>query len=391
MTVAVQETRVAWPAKFNEIPSEVFHREDVYQLELARIFAGPQWHPLAHRAELATPGAFKTAAIGEAAMLLVHGDDGQIRVFRNACPHRGTQLETCARGTRARIECPYHRWTFGRSGELLGAPAIAEFSAGFRKEDYGLRAVRASEFCGLVFATCDDDAPPLAEYLGEAAPYIARALGGDGRLTLLGYQKVLFSSNWKAYADNDGYHGVLLHRAFRHLKWASAQGRRFLTEQCHKVSISEFGEVADDGFLQDRSLIEGHDPQRPPGNLVVNLFPVALIVANLDVINVRYAIPRGPAETEVHYTYFGHVDDAPELRAHRLRQSANLLGPTGLISVEDGAVFNRIQVGMHATDVATFQKGAREDLTAPCALDRSDEGGNLVRWQHYRRIMGFDQ
>ncbi|HEY5211090.1 MAG TPA: hypothetical protein VIJ42_16750 [Stellaceae bacterium] len=31
---------IRWPAKFNEIPKEVFHRADVYRLELQRIFAG---------------------------------------------------------------------------------------------------------------------------------------------------------------------------------------------------------------------------------------------------------------------------------------------------------------------------------------------------------------
>ena len=50
---------VRWPAKFNEIPKEVFQRDDVYRRELERIFYGPEWHIVAHRAELAEPGDFK--------------------------------------------------------------------------------------------------------------------------------------------------------------------------------------------------------------------------------------------------------------------------------------------------------------------------------------------
>ncbi|MEJ1968632.1 MAG: Rieske (2Fe-2S) protein [Rhizomicrobium sp.] len=100
---------IRWPSKFNEIPKEVFHREDVYRLELERIFMGPEWHMVAHRAELANPGDYKTFQIGEAPVLIVHGEDGKLRVFQNACPHRGTQLATCPRGSGRKIECPYHR------------------------------------------------------------------------------------------------------------------------------------------------------------------------------------------------------------------------------------------------------------------------------------------
>ena len=84
---------VRWPAKFNEIPKEVFHRADVYRLELERIFHGPEWHPVAHFAEVPKPGDLKTGYVGETPVLIVHGDDGVVRVFQNSCPHRGTPLD----------------------------------------------------------------------------------------------------------------------------------------------------------------------------------------------------------------------------------------------------------------------------------------------------------
>ena len=87
-----------WPEKFSEIPKEAFHREDIYRAELERIYYGPEWHLLAHVSEVPEPGDFKTIDLGEAPMLILRGDDGEIRVFENSCPHRGTQLETRARG-----------------------------------------------------------------------------------------------------------------------------------------------------------------------------------------------------------------------------------------------------------------------------------------------------
>jgi len=377
-----------WPAKFNEIPKEVFHRADVYRLELQRIFAGPEWHPLAHVAEIPEPGDLKTGFIGEVPVLTVHGDDGVVRVFANSCPHRGTQLKTCARGRADKIECPYHRWTFTNRGALIGAPGMGDFPQDFRKEDYGLRVIRSGQSCGLVFATLSGEAPPLDDYLDDTGEHIARAMGGDGRLNFLGYQKVSFACNWKEYSDNEGYHGPLLHAAFRMLKFSQGEGTQFMTPHAHKVNSATLT-VPKASFLEDSSVVEGRDPKLAPHNIIVSLFPVTIITRNLDVISIRYAMPISPDETEVHYAYFAHADDDADLVKHRVRQASNLIGPSGFISLEDGAVFNRLHVGAHSEGNVGFQKGVKGRIEAPYTLDKGDEAGNLIRWEHYRQAMGF--
>ena len=379
---------IRWPAKFNEIPKEVFHRPDVFRLELERIFRGPEWHPVAHVAEVPKPGDLKTGYVGAVPVLVVHGDDGMVRVFQNSCAHRGTQLKTCARGNADKIECPYHRWTFSNRGELLGAPGMGDFPKDFRKEDYGLRVLRSEQICGLVFVTLSDAAPPLDDYLDSTVEHLARAMGGDGRLTLLGYQKVSFATNWKEYSDNEGYHGPLLHAAFRMLKFAQGEGVQFMTPYAHKVNSATLA-VPEPSFIEDGSVVAGLDPKLPPHNIVVSLFPVTIITRNLDVISIRYATPISPDETEVHYAYFAHADDDSALVAHRVRQASNLIGPSGFISLEDGAVFNRLHVGSHSDGNVAFQKGVRGPIAAPYTLDKGDEAGNLIRWEHYRQAMGF--
>jgi anthranilate 1,2-dioxygenase large subunit len=381
-----------WPRKLNEVPKSVFHREDVYQLEMERIYKGPQWHPLAHVSEVPNPGDYKTMHLGDVPMLVLHGDDGQVRVFANSCPHRGTQLKTASRGNSHAIECPYHRWTFNTRGEMQSAPGIREFPAAFRKEDYGLRALRTEQLYGLVFATFGEQAADLKSYLGETCDYIASVLGRDGRLKLMGYQKVTYATNWKEYSDNEGYHAPLLHGAFRLLKWQGGKGKQFITPGGHKVTAAQLSHAPDNGFLHDHSLIQTHDKAQLPESTVVALFPVSLVIRHLDVMSVRYAIPRSVDSTEVHYAYFSHADDDEETARHRLRQASNLLGPSGLISLEDGAVFNRLHVGAHSGGVAAFQKGV-DDSTGelPRTLGQNDEAGNLVRWDHYRQLMGFER
>lgn len=380
-----------WPAKYNEVPKEVFQREDVYRRELRRIFYGPVWHPVAHIAEIPHPGDFKTFVIGEAPVIVIHGDDGKIRVFFNSCPHRGTQLQTCARGSGTGIECPYHRWTFSNNGDLLGAAGMNRFSPEFRKEDYGLRQVRSDTIAGVIFACCDPDGPSLRAFLGQAADHFGAALGGDVPLVLLGYQKVVFSANWKEYADNDGYHAPLLHRAFRLLRWQGGGGTQLVSEYGHRVTDAQLHDNPDTGYLHDHSLMEFRDPNAPRRSTVIALFPLTVITKHLDVISLRLAFPRSQDETEVHYSYFCRTDDDEDMRRHRLRQASNLLGPSGLISLEDGAVFNRLHAASTSPGAAAFQKGVNGRIEAPCHVDQNDEASNLVRWEKYREIMGFDR
>jgi phenylpropionate dioxygenase-like ring-hydroxylating dioxygenase large terminal subunit len=380
-----------WPKEWSEVPKEVFHRPDVYRQELERIFHGPEWHPLAHVAEVPNSGGYKTAFVGESPVLIVRGDDGRVRVFSNSCPHRGTQLKVCHRGHSAEIECPYHRWLFNNQGDLLGAPGIRGFPATFRKEDHGLRPLRFEEFCGVIFVTLSDAAPSLPDYLGEVGDYIRAAIGSDDELELLGYQKVLFDTNWKEYGDQEGYHAPLLHKAFSLLKWQGGIGSRSMTRYGHMAVRADLKKAPPSNFLKDPSLVDVRDPGHAPQSVVVTMFPLNIIVRHLDVISMRFAFPHSPDEVEVHYAYFAQKSDSQELKRHRLRQASNLLGPSGLISLEDGAVFNRVHEGSASAGTVEFQKGVRGRMDPPAVIEQNDEAGNLIKWERYRSIMGFER
>ncbi len=380
----------AWPKNYAEVPKEVFQSEEVYQEELKRIFSGPEWHAVAHIAELPNIGDYKTFQLGEASVLIVRGDDQQVRVFENSCPHRGTQLKTNCRGHGVEIECPYHRWLFTNSGSLVAAPSMNCFPAEFRKENYGLKEIHSQERFGIVFITRSADAPDLEKYLGDVDSYIARALGNTP-LKLLGYQKVQFSTNWKEYSDQEGYHAPLLHRAFSLLRWQGGKGTRCVNAFGHQAVNAELQEAPDTGFLRDISLIRVKMKESLPRSVVISLFPLTTILRHLDVITVRFAFPVSVHATEVHYAYFAEQDESQEMVTHRIRQASNLLGPSGFISLEDGAVFNRLHVGSTTPGSVAFQKGVNGPLQAPCEIGQNDEHGNLVKWERYRGIMEFNR
>lgn len=384
-TTAELERPLHWPEYSNELPRELFAREDIYKRELECIFRGPIWHPVAQAAEIAEPGAFKTWDIGETPIIVSHGMDGEIRVFINACAHRGTALETKLYGKNNVFHCPYHRWTYAHSGALKNCPRKELFPPDFKEEDYSLRRVRSENFYGIIFATLHPDAPPLTKFLGEAAEPLKKLMRNDGRMILLGAQRTRLNCNWKYYADQEGFHAPLLHAAFKLLNWQSGGGRRITTEYGHTVYEYQTLPYKHNSFLQDPSIVMTKKGKL--GGLVGKIAPATTFSDHLDTLTLRFMRPRGVHEVEVHYTYFAHADDDPEYIQHRVRQSSNLLGPCGLVSLEDGAVFQRLERSTHAGGGAVFLAGAAaEDISRGT---QNDEAGNLLQWAAYRRLMGL--
>jgi len=385
--VEYEPVRAAIAARFRspiDLPKEIFSDPTVYKEELKRIFYGKYWHMLAHRAELPELNGFKTTWLGEMPVLITRGADDRVRAFINACSHRGTLLEQRATGCAEKFQCPYHRWLFDNAGAFCGAPGIRNFRSDFKKEDYALTELKVEEFAGLIFCSVAADMS-LEAWLGACGEHVRDCMIDDGRLTLLGYQKAIFHTNWKTYFDNDFYHAPLLHLGFRVLGWAGGKGVVHVTEPVGHFSVGYDSEpYVDNGFLADPSVVEtrGTDLRAR----VVALRPTYVLTKHVDTIGVRFVRPLGVDRTEVTYAFFGHESDTPEYRQHRVRQASNLLGPSGLITIEDAAVFNRQQMTAGDRGLSRFVNGVDQP---PSESTQNDENGNTVGWAYYREVMGF--
>ncbi|ARR55969.1 (2Fe-2S)-binding protein [Rhizorhabdus wittichii DC-6] len=369
-----------------DIPKAIFSDPAIYREELKRIFRGHYWHMVAHRAELPEVNSFKTFWLGETPVLLTRGEDETLRAFVNTCTHRGTLLEQRATGCSKEFECPYHRWLFSNKGNFIGGPGRRDFRSDFVAEDYALREFQVDEIAGLIFCSAAPQVG-LEEWLGQCAGHVRDVMLDDGRLTLLGYQNAIFNANWKTYFDNDFYHAPLLHMGFRLLSWHGGQGEVRVEEPVGHFSVGyESSPYEDNGFLADPSLVEmkGTDARAR----VVALRPAYVLTKHLDTISVRFVRPLGVDRTQVTYAFFGHESDSPEYQAHRVRQASNLLGPSGMITIEDAAVFNRQQMTSRDGGMSRFVVG----VDRPAAEARqNDENGNTAGWAYYREVMGFDR
>jgi phenylpropionate dioxygenase-like ring-hydroxylating dioxygenase large terminal subunit len=157
-------------------------------------------YPVAFCPSAALPGAGAYVARDAAGtpIVAVRGNDGQVRAFRNACRHRGTQLVEGA-GCEKAFACRYHGWTYDLDGRLRHVPHEHGFP-GLDKRTRGLVPVQTVELRGLVFVT--QDAPAAESQLDALPPLIAPSF------RLVNTAELDVPANWKILAEGflEGYH-----------------------------------------------------------------------------------------------------------------------------------------------------------------------------------------
>ena len=200
-----------------------------------------------------------------------------------------------------------------------------------------------------------EDAEPLENYLGAPIVTQLRCVL-DRPVKVLGYNRQRIRGNWKLYAENtrDNYHASLLHEflvTFGLDRSTQVGGIKMDARHRHNITWAEAdSDTAEDAraaynsarvrndylTLQEPDLVTFRQERDDRLNLVVtSVFPSFVFTQISNSLAIRQIRPRGVDEVEVHQTMIGYADDPPEMTLHRLCQ-ANLVGPAGLVSMEDG-------------------------------------------------------
>src|ERR1700740_1312158 len=122
------------------VSRDVFVSDEVYRLELHRIF-DRTWIFLAHETELPNPGDFVTRTMGHVPVVIVRDNDGSVHAFLNSCRHRGSKVCRADSGNARHFVCPYHGWTYERSGRLVTTTFDKHLPKGFDFSQFGLARV----------------------------------------------------------------------------------------------------------------------------------------------------------------------------------------------------------------------------------------------------------
>jgi anthranilate 1,2-dioxygenase large subunit len=410
------QTALEWPNESNaRVPYRVFSDPGIYQDELAHIFLGPTWQFLALAGDLPGPGDYLTTFLGETPVVVVRGDDGEIRAMVNRCAHRGNLVCLKERGNAPNLTCVYHAWRYDLAGNLdsvafrRGVAGKGGMPAEFRLDAHGLQKLRVDHFGPLVFGTLSSEAPPLGDYIGNLiGTRIHRVLHGTPKV--LGTASQILHNNWKLYFENvrDTYHATLLHSfftTFRISRLTTGGGVDIAENGAHHASYTRNKVDLVDAATSDRlyadipSLRENFRLADPTfvgtadefgddtTTQILSLFPNFVLQQIQNSIALRLVLPKGPDKTELQWIYLGFEEDDAAMTERRLAQ-ANLSGPAGYVSMEDGAVGNFIQRAIRGSEDAhsVLEMGGFEHVSE---LNRTTEASVRGFWHAYRPLMGF--
>jgi phenylpropionate dioxygenase-like ring-hydroxylating dioxygenase large terminal subunit len=123
------------------------------------------WYHVADESEIPNLGDFKTLIIGEQPVIVVRGEDEQIRVLFNICRHREVMVCHEERGNTNRFVCFFHGWIYDTKGNLIGLNGPNETIRTFQ-ERRGLTSVpRVGLVRGCVFVSLNAEGEDLKTYL----------------------------------------------------------------------------------------------------------------------------------------------------------------------------------------------------------------------------------
>lgn len=196
------------------LPPSCYTSPDFFEFEKNALFHR-EWLCLGRESRVAQAGDYFTTSIVGEPIIVVRNRDGELKALSAVCQHRAMLVAEGSGNTRAFI-CPYHHWSYGLDGKLIGAPAMDK-TCHFDKSEHGLPEFKVEVWQGFIFVNFDPDAAPLAPRLTALSEVMANwdLENAEGPPTDGG---VHYPFNWKVMFENnnDGYHANKLHKGPLH-------------------------------------------------------------------------------------------------------------------------------------------------------------------------------
>ena len=339
------------------LPGWLYYDPEFFEAEKrAFLRAAPQI--VCHESEIAGAGEWRSLEYVGESVIVIRGDDGDVRAFANVCRHRGSRLVDGTGGCTKVITCPYHAWSYGRDGRLVGVPHRNEYP-GLEPGKLGLVPVAFEQWRGFLFVTLEPGAPSVAEMMGpyedEVAPYRFEELRAIGRVT--NRPRAL---NWKTIADNysDGLHIPVGHPGLTRLF-----GRNYKIEAREHVDRMEGELVEEVSVNPSERAYQKYLPEAehlPPSHrrkwLYYKLFPNVAFDIYPDQVDFMQFLPVSATETVIREISYALPDERREMRAARhLNWRINRR-----VNAEDTELITRVQLGMQSPSYVAGPLGTSE-------------------------------
>ena len=352
---------------------EYYTSPEIFAEESDRLFA-MHWNCVGRASRIAQPGQWFLATVAGESLIVLRDRQGVLRAHFNVCRHRGTRLCEAASGRFSEtIQCPYHAWTYGTDGRLLGAPHMQEVED-FDPGTYALHSAAVAEWEGFLFVNL----APAPEAFEQAwAPMLDRlARFGIGRLRAGHQARYDIQANWKLVFEN---YSECLHCPMIHPELAAVlpykSGANDLTEGPFLGGYMEIMAPHQSATMSGRACglpvsAELAEADRTRG-YYYSLKPNLLLSIHPDYVNYYLVHPVAPDRTVVESEWLFHPENAGRSQFN----PADAIEFWEVTNRQDWHIVERSQLGIASRRYQPGPYSPRESI--PAAWDRE-----------YLRMMG---
>lgn len=292
------------------LPRASYLDDSEFQREYSAIFS-KGWVCIGRASQIDSAGDYLAFKFGGDSILVVRGQDGDLRAFYNVCRHRGAELVPMpdsapqAGHFKRAITCPYHAWTYQLDGNLKKAPHLA-----VNPGDTQLHGVSISTWAGFVFVRMSDERDEtLQSAIGVGAERLTRYPLADLAIGhSIDYQ---IDANWKVLLENynECYHCGPVHPelckivpAFREKGGSDVDWDQGVP---HREGAYTFTE---DGTTNRRPFPGLNETEKThhKGEL---FYPNLMISLSMDHVVAFYVWPESASKTRVRCDFLFHPDE----------------------------------------------------------------------------------
>ena len=312
------------------LPQALYNSDDAFAFDMEAIFR-PSWLMVGFDVELPNPGSWMATTVGSWPILLTRDRGGDLHGFHNSCRHRGSRLCAPGKGGSARIVCPYHRWTYELSGELVHASRMPD---DFVTADHPLAPIHVRNVGGVICVCLAQAAPPLEDFEAAMAPLLAPHRLSHAKLAF--ESTLVEKANWKLVMENarECYHCAVAHpelansfpvTATAHFNYGDDSRQEVFLARLAALGLPG-GPVEGDGWQAVRFILnEGFTSMTVDGRHAVKrlmcetgggdigslrwaMEPNSFAHATADHVFMFSAMPVGPRETVVTSKWLVHAE-----------------------------------------------------------------------------------
>jgi choline monooxygenase len=315
------------------IPAPWYRDKRVADLERNRAFRGT-WQVVGRADQVRENGQFFTVDVAGEPVVVVRGEDGQLRAFYNVCRHHAAAVVPDTAGCAKQFRCPYHGWTYGIDGALKG---MVEFDGvcNFDRAANGLVPIRFDVWENFLFVNLDGRCMPLQDFLGAVSELVA-PLQLTKKLRYFDRRIYTLNCNWKVYVDNyldGGYHVPHAHK-----------GLSSVIEYT-KYTIDNFERscLQSSPLSSDANTEAGVGATRHGRAFYLWIYPNFMINAYEGVMDTNLVVPLGVDKCAVVFDYY-FTDISAAAEAHN-RES---IAVSEKVQDEDMAICDAVQRGLQS-------------------------------------------